>query len=80
MNARYNKKADGMPFWIIALAVIALIVMIVLISMFSKQTTRFTGQTQSCFLQGGQCSDKPCDGQTIKDTDCSVYCCVNYES
>jgi len=78
------KKGDGMPFWIIITAIIALIVMVVLISIFSRKTTDITQELLSCSLKGGECSPIVCgeNTQEIQNTNCGTgqFCCVGIKS
>ena len=77
------KKAQGLPFSVIVIAIIVLIVAVVVSLIFVKYVRDSSSEFSSCSLKGGTCEDKCTDTQAKFDnTDCSQrtdnkkLCCV----
>ena len=77
------KKAQGLPFNVIIMAVIAIVVLVILLAIFQSKTSDISEDLSSCFTKGGACLplDGQCD-QIIPDVDCGEerICCINLKS
>lgn len=77
------KKAQGLPFSVIVIAIIVLIVAVVVSLIFVKYVRESSSEFSSCALKGGTCAETCTDTQASFDnTDCSQrtdnmkLCCV----
>jgi hypothetical protein len=77
-----KRKAQGLSFNVIIIAVLALIVLIVILSIFSKQTGKSVNTLESCTGRGGECKPK-CDTNQLKYGDKDLcpnnnICCITF--
>jgi len=76
-----KKRAQGPVFWIIVVAVLALIVMGVVLYIFSTKLGGVKGEIESCTYKGGECKEKcDLDDTEVKNSDCSgdtPRCCIS---
>jgi len=83
IKKKFSKKAQGLSFNVIILAILALVVLVVLIAIFSKQTGKSVDTLESCKIRGGECrtAAEGCKINEFKleNTECSKaepLCCV----
>jgi len=60
MFKKSQRRAQGLSWNVMILAIIALIVLVVIISIFSRQTGRSVNTLESCGGRGGDCRSGNC--------------------
>jgi len=79
-----NKKAQGLPFNVIIIAIILIIVLALVLFLFNKQWTGFNSSLESCALRGGDCNDggTDCKGAFLegeyKECNKDQGCCIKF--
>ena len=79
-----ERKAQGLSFNVIIIAILALVVLVVLLAIFSQKTGKSVDTLESCEARGGNCDKDKNDGCSLnefelKNAKCSgtKICCVN---
>lgn len=57
MKQKRFKKAQGLSFNVIVIAVLTLITLVVVLGIFTGQFGKFSKDVESCSLKGGFCKD-----------------------
>ena len=75
-----KRKAQGLSFNVIILAILGLIVLVVIVSIFSQQTGKSVETLESCGGRGGDCDKGKCglNELELKTVECANKnpCCI----